>query len=119
MPALATYLERYPEVSVDVTLCDRVVDLVDEGFEAAIRIGELPDSRLIARQLGRYRLMICASPQYLAQRGTPRSPEDLSQHECLAFGPAELSAWRLTDQDHVYRVPVLGRLQVNNGQALR
>jgi DNA-binding transcriptional LysR family regulator len=63
--------------------------------------------------------MICASPEYLARRGTPGKPEDLSQHECLSFSPAALAHWRLTDQDGVRRVPVSGRLQVNQGQALR
>jgi DNA-binding transcriptional LysR family regulator len=119
MPALSVYLDRYPEVSVDVTLCDRVVDLVEEGFEAAIRIGQLPDSALIGKSLAPYRLMICAAPEYLARKGTPGKPEDLSQHECLSFSPAALAHWRLTDQDGVCRVPVSGRLQVNHGQALR
>jgi DNA-binding transcriptional LysR family regulator len=119
MPALSEYLDRYPQVSVDVALCDRVVDLVEEGFEAAIRIGQLPDSALIAKSLAPYRLMICASPEYLARWGTPGKPEDLSRHECLAFSPAALAHWRLTDKDGVCRVPVSGRLQVNQGQALR
>jgi DNA-binding transcriptional LysR family regulator len=119
MPALSEYLDRYPQVSIDVALCDRVVDLVEEGFEAAIRIGQLPDSALIAKSLAPYRLMICASPEYLARRGTPGKPEDLSEHECLSFSPAALAHWRLTDQDGAYRVPVSGRLQVNHGQALR
>ncbi len=119
MPALPAYLDRYPEVSIDVSLSDRVVDLVEEGFEAAIRIGQLPDSALIARPLAPYRLMVCASPGYLERRGTPQRPEDLGQHECLSFAPAALVHWRLTDQDGVCRVPVSGRLQVNQGQALR
>jgi len=119
MPAMAAYLERYPDVSIDVSLSDRVVDLVEEGFEAAIRIGQLPDSSLIARPLAPYRLMICASPDYLARRGTPRQPAELSQHECLSFSPAALAHWRLTGQDGVCSVPVSGRLQVNHGQALR
>ncbi|WP_394792006.1 LysR family transcriptional regulator [Rhodoferax sp.] len=120
MPALSVYLARYPEVSVDVALCDRVVDLVEEGFEAAIRIGALPDSALIARSLAPYRLMMCASPEYLERRGTPAQPEDLTQHECLSFSPAAVVHWRLTDaQDDSCRVPVSGRLQVNHGQALR
>ena len=119
MPAMAAYLERYPEVSIDVVLSDRVVDLVEEGFEAAIRIGQLPDSSLIARPLAPYRLMICASPDYLARRGTPRHPAELSQHDCLSFSPAALAHWRLTGEDGVCSVPVSGRLQVNHGQALR
>lgn len=119
MPALSVYLERYPEVSVDVTLCDRVVDFVEEGVEAAIRIGQLPDSALIAQSLAPYRLMICASPDYLARRGTPAKPEDLSKHECLSFSPAALASWRLENGDGSWRIPVSGRLQVNHGQALR
>jgi DNA-binding transcriptional LysR family regulator len=119
MPALSEYLERYPEVSVDVALCDRVLDLVEEGFEAAIRIGHLPDSALIAKPLSPYRLMICASPEYLARRGTPSKPDDLTRHECLSFSPAALVSWRLQGQDGICRVPVSGRLQVNHGQALR
>jgi DNA-binding transcriptional LysR family regulator len=119
MPALSVYLDRYPEVSVDVTLCDRVVDLVEEKFEVAIRIGRLPDSALIARPLAPYRLMICASPDYLARKGVPGVPDDLSEHECLSFSPSALAEWRLTEQDRVCRVPVSGRLQVNHGQALR
>ena len=119
MPALSDYLDRYPEVDIEVALCDRVVDLVEEGFEAAIRIGQLPDSALIAKPLAPYRLMMCASPAYLARRGTPATPEDLSGHECLAFSPAAVAHWRLTDQDGERRVPVSGRLQVNHGQALR
>ncbi|MEK1939990.1 MAG: LysR family transcriptional regulator [Pseudomonas sp.] len=119
MPALSDYLDRYPDVSVDVALSDRVVDLVEEGFEAAIRIGQLPDSALIAKSLAPYRLMMCASPDYLARKGTPAVPEDLSQHECLSFSPAALAHWRMADADGLYRVPVSGRLRVNHGQALR
>lgn len=119
MPALSEYLERYPQVSIDVSLSDRVADLAEDGFEAAIRIGQLPDSSLIARPLAPYRLMICAAPDYLARRGTPERPQDLGEHECLSFSPAALAHWRLSDQDGTYRVAVAGRLQVNHGQALR
>jgi DNA-binding transcriptional LysR family regulator len=122
MPALSAYMERYPEVSVDLALSDRVADLVEEGFEAAIRIGQLPaDSALIARSLAPYRLMICASPAYLARRGVPATPEALSRHECLSFSPAAMANWRLQDKDKGGElcIPVSGRLQVNHGQALR
>lgn len=91
----------------------------EDGFEAAIRIGQLPDSALIAKSLAPYLLIICASPEYLARRGTPDKPADLSQHECLSFSPAARVHWRLTDQGGTYPVPVSGRLQVNHGQALR
>ncbi|HSV53258.1 MAG TPA: LysR family transcriptional regulator [Burkholderiaceae bacterium] len=119
IPALSIYLERYPDVRVDVALSDRVVDLMEEGFEAAIRIGHLPDSALVARPLAPYRLMICASPAYLARRGTPDRPSDLTQHECLSFSPAALTNWRLQNHEGDSRVPVSGRLNVNHGQALR
>jgi DNA-binding transcriptional LysR family regulator len=119
MPALATYLTCHPAVTVDVALCDRVVDLLEEGFEAAIRIGHLPDSALVARPLAPYRLMLCAAPSYLARRGTPATPDDLTRHDCLAFSQAALTEWRLQDGDNTHRVPVSGRLRVNHGQALR
>jgi DNA-binding transcriptional LysR family regulator len=119
MPALPAYLERYPEVSLDVSLSDRVVDLVEEGFEAAVRVGELPDSGLIAQALAPYRLMVCASPAYLERRGMPLQPQDLGQHECLCFAPTALTHWRIGDGEGASRVPVSGRLQVNQGQALR
>ncbi|QPF75180.1 LysR family transcriptional regulator [Roseateles sp. DAIF2] len=121
MPALPDYLARYPEVEVDLVLSDRVVDLVEEGFEAAVRVGPLPEaSDLVARPLAPYCLMICAAPDYLARRGTPKQPEDLAAHECLAFSATALAPWRMVGPDgSEHRVPVGGRLQVNQGQALR
>lgn len=119
MPVLPEYLERHPQVSIDLSLSDRVVDLVEEGFELAIRIGAVTDPALIARPLAPYRLMICASPAYLARCGTPARPEDLSRHECLAFTPAAAAPWRLAGPAGVSQIPVAGRLQINHGQALR
>ncbi|WP_137937704.1 LysR family transcriptional regulator [Chitinivorax sp. B] len=119
IPALPTYLERYPQVSVDIALNDHIVDLVEEGFEAGIRIGPLTDSTLIAKPLAPYRQMICASPDYLARNGTPKKPEELSQHECLAFTPAALAHWRLIDEEGTHHIAVSGRLQINHGQGLR
>ncbi|VVQ37172.1 HTH-type transcriptional regulator DmlR [Pseudomonas fluorescens] len=119
VPALSEYMALYPEVRVQLTLADRVVDLVEEGFEAAIRIGTLPDSGLIARPLAPYRMIICASPDYLQRRGTPREPEELGQHECLSFSQSALTDWRLKSRERTVRVAVGGHLQINNGQALR
>lgn len=119
MPALPIYMKRYSKVSLDVVLSDRVVDLVEEGFEAAIRIGVLPDNALlVARPLTPYRLMMCASPDYLAHRRLPEAVEDLRHHECLSFSPTALSYW-LGSKEEVARQSASGRLQVNNGQALR
>jgi DNA-binding transcriptional LysR family regulator len=120
VPALPDYLARYPDVSVELDLSDRVVDLMDGGFEAAIRIGPLaPDSPLVARPLGAYRVMICAAPDYLARRGAPARPSDLAQHDCLSFSPSAVAHWRLAKGADICTVPVSGRLQVNHGQALR
>lgn len=120
VPALPAYLARYPDVSVELDLSDRVVDLMEEGFEAAVRIGQLPaDAPLVARPLGRYRFMICASPDYLARRGTPARPDDLAGHDCLSFSPSLLAAWRLQRGDEDLRIPVAGRVQVSQGQGLR
>jgi DNA-binding transcriptional LysR family regulator len=120
VPALAAYLKHYPNIDIDLDLSDRVVDLMQDGFEAAIRIGHLPpEANLIARPLAPYRLMICAAPDYLARRGTPALPSDLAQHDCLSFGAADVVQWRLTRGDHICRVPVSGRVKVNNGPALR
>jgi DNA-binding transcriptional LysR family regulator len=85
VPMLTRYMRRYTEVTVDLTLSDRIVDLVDEGYDAVIRISPLTDSTLITRSLAPYRLVACASPAYLADRGVPARPEDLATHECLGF----------------------------------
>ncbi|MCS0580858.1 LysR family transcriptional regulator [Massilia pinisoli] len=119
-PALPDYLARYPEVDVELDISDRVVDLMDGGCEAAIRIGQLaPDSSLVARPLAPYRLMLCASPAYLARRGMPDTPADLAHHDCLSFGAAGIAQWRFQRDHDVCQVPVQGRVKINNGQALR
>lgn len=119
-PAIGEFLRRYPEVQMDLSLNDRVVDLVEEGFDAAIRTGPLADSGLVARPLAPYRMLICASPGYLAARGTPRKPQDLAAHECLNFSLWPMrSRWRLLDRSGEHNVAVNGRLRINNGEALR
>jgi DNA-binding transcriptional LysR family regulator len=84
-PALADYLARYPEVVVDATLDDRFVDLVQEGFDLALRVGALKDSSLIARRLAPVRFALCAAPGYVKQYGEPRQPDDLVNHRCLFY----------------------------------
>jgi len=119
-PALADYLRRYPEVEVDLTLGDRAVDLIEEGYEVAIRIGTLPDSWLIARGLQPYTMWLCASPTYLTEAGTPQTAQDLATHNCLGFAYwRKKNVWRLRKSDRTEDVPVKGRLIVNNGQALK
>jgi hypothetical protein len=82
-PAASDYMMRYPEVTFDVAISDRFVDLIEEGFDVAIRIGDLQDSNLIARRIATARLVTCASPAYVRRAGTPQAPADLSRHACL------------------------------------
>jgi DNA-binding transcriptional LysR family regulator len=123
VPVLASYLDRYPEVQVELSLSDRFVDLAEEGFDAAIRVGELPDSGLIARPLRPSQRIACASPAYLARHGTPKAPADLAQHNCLAllFATGPERDWRFPrpDGNGVEHISVRGRFDVSGGMALR
>lgn len=83
MPAISAFMKAYPEVQLDLEFTDRLVDVIDEGFDAVIRSGGPRDTRLVARRLGEYRLKLVASPDYLRRRGTPQTPEDLMTHACL------------------------------------
>ena len=117
-PAMTEYLARYPEVGLDLHLSDRVVDLVDDGFDAAIRIADQIDPGMVARPLRPYRMMLCASPAYLARAGTPRTPADLAQHECLDFAPLNRRVrWNL--EGHGESEFPASRFRANNGVALR
>lgn len=119
-PAMTDYLSAWPDVSLELDLSNRIIDLVEEGFDASVRIGQLADSSLVARPLKPYRMRACASPAYLARAGTPRTPADLAHHECLGFlhwGREGL--WRLdgeSSDEHPLRA---GRFRANNGQALK
>ncbi|KFX61078.1 LysR family transcriptional regulator [Paraburkholderia fungorum] len=120
-PMITRYLKVHPEVRVELALTDRFVDLVDEGVEAAIRLGTLADSSLIARPLMPYRLVACASPGYLAERGEPATPQALAEHECLSFVYTSLpveTEWRFTDAHGEHVVPISGRFQANDVKAL-
>jgi DNA-binding transcriptional LysR family regulator len=120
-PMITRYLKAHPEVRVELTLTDRFVDLIDEGYEAAIRLGALSDSSLIARPLMPYRLIACASPGYLAERGEPRTPQALTAHECLSFVYTSMPAateWRFADAHGEHVVPISGRFEANDVKAL-
>ena len=84
-PVVAAFLAKYPGVEVELLLLDRVVDLVEEGIDAAIRIAHLPDSSLVAVQVGEARRVVCAAPSYVRRMGTPKSPADLAGHRCIVF----------------------------------
>lgn len=120
-PALAQFLEKTPNVKVDLTLTDNMVELVNEGFDVAIRIGHLPSSGLVARPLVPYKMIICAAPGYIAKRGAPMTPDDLTAHDCIAFGfRRETREWTFLDNSGAARtVAVGGRLNINSGQGLR
>ena len=120
-PAGPDFLDRHPDVEIDLVMNDRYVDLVDEGFDMAVRIGTLADSSLVARRLAPARRTICAAPAYLQARGMPASPDDLKAHECLCYSNLGLSQeWRFVRPDgRPWPVEVRGRLHANNGDALR
>src|SRR5471032_2587307 len=83
MPALDAFMQQYPDIALDIDLSDRMVDVIEEGFDAVIRTGEQLDSRLVSRRLGSCGQVMVASPAYLAQRGVPQHPRELAQHSCL------------------------------------
>ncbi len=118
VPALAPFLRAYPGIRIDLKLSDRVIDMAANGIDVAVRIGPLKDSALVARVLAPNRLVLCASPAYLAEHGTPSHPEQLSGHQCLVLDG--FNPWQLRDgAGKVHSVRVAGRLQSDNGEALR
>ncbi len=117
-PKFVDYLRQYKEIEIDLQLNDRIVDLAEEGFDVAFRFGILPDSGLVSRSLRSPSRVLCASPEYLSQRGIPEKPADLAGHNCLAFQyiTAERE-WRFGD-DRSHSVRVSGQFTVNSGLAL-
>lgn len=119
-PALDEFLAQHPELVLDLDLDDRRVNLVEEGFDLALRIGELADSTLVARPLVPIRMVLCASPDYLRRHGTPQTPADLAFHAGLVYGNIpEAQQWRFLDaagKSHSVKVPA--RLRANNGDVL-
>ena len=120
-PALPDFLDRYGDVELELIMNDRFVDLVEEGFDVAVRIGKLEDSSLVARRLAPMRRTVCAAPAYLQKRGVPNSPEDLKSHECLCYSNLGMTQeWRFVRPDgRPWPIEVHGRLHANNGDALR
>ncbi len=119
-PAVAAYLATYPEVSIDLDLNDRYIDLLAEGVDLALRIGRLADSSLIARRLSPIRLVAVAAPAYLERHGTPQAPRDLAAHNCLLYTyAATADEWRFVGPDGGDTVVrVSGRLLANSGDVL-
>lgn len=120
-PFITQYLAQYPETQVELTLSDRLVDPVEEGYEVILRIGELTDSQMIAYPLRPYRLIACASPGYLAQRGIPLTPAELAQHSCLVYGiwsPLAPCRWQFSKDGKTQEIQPEGRLRSNDWRAL-
>lgn len=119
VPVAAAFLELHPEVDIQVRLGDRNVNLIEEHVDVALRIGTLPDSNLVATQVGAIRRVVCASPAYLARFSTPRSLDDLDAHRCITFDGLEAAtAWTFVTADGQKRqVPVHSRLTVSTADA--
>lgn len=123
IPFLTEYLSAWPETEIDLSLSDRFINVIEEGFEAVFRVGEnsLRDSAtLICRPLKPFRLFACASPEYLRRNGTPRLPEELSHHECLGYifwDGMKDKIWEFTKENKTVQIPVKSRLTVNDTKA--
>lgn len=120
-PFITRYLARYPDMQIDLTLNDRFVDPLEEGFDVMVRIGAVEDSSLIAHPLAPYRLIACASPTYLARRGAPETPADLERHDCLAYAywsPSIPCRWLFTRNGRDEEIKASGRMRSNDWKAL-
>src|SRR5687767_923531 len=119
-PVIAEFLAQHTEVRFDVSLSDRIVDLVEEGFDLGVRVGTAGSENLVARKLGETRLVPCASPQYLSAHPPPKTPEDLAAHNCFTYEyVAPRHVWRFQDPSGRSRaVRVAGTLHSNNGDLL-
>lgn len=120
-PFVTRYLDRYPGMQIDLTLNDRFIDPLEEGFEIMIRVGEVDGASLVAHPLAPYRLIACASPAYLDRRGTPETPADLERHDCLAYGywsPSIPCRWLFSRDGRTEEVRANGRFRSNDWKAL-
>lgn len=119
-PAIPDFLKRYPDIHVDMTMEDRVVDLIEGRYDLAIRVGTLPDSTLVARKLAPSSTVLCASPEYVKKHGEPQTPEELLDHNCLLYAYfSEANEWTFVRDTERTSIRVSGSYQVNNSEALR
>jgi DNA-binding transcriptional LysR family regulator len=118
VPVVAEFLEQYPEIRIKLLLTDRVIHLMEEQVDVALRIGELPDSSLMASRLGTVRSVVCGSPAYLARCGVPARPEELAAHDCISFDVLESRrGWVFGEDASTMSVPLISRLEVNTAEA--
>ncbi|MPQ76729.1 LysR family transcriptional regulator [Hydrogenovibrio sp. JE_KL2] len=119
-PAIPEFLERYPEVSVEMVLSDRIIDLAEDGFDLAVRQTDDPQPNLVAKRLTSTRKLICASPEYWRKHGKPLKPADLESHNCILYGSlSSNSEWVFNSKEREERVRVKGNFVVNGPEALR
>lgn len=118
-PALSDFLNRYPEIDMDMTIIDRPVDLVEEGYDIVIRVCETPPDNVVARRIAPAGSKLCATPAYFERFGTPQRPEDLVSHNCLDYiHSGDRGVWRFTGPAGEIAVPISGRLRINDDDAL-
>ncbi|GAM58537.1 transcriptional regulator, lysR family [Vibrio ishigakensis] len=117
IPGLKDFMKAYPSLNLDLRLSDSIIDMVEGGFDIAIRNAQLKDSSLIARKLAADKRIICASPEYLENNGTPQSPEELKQHACVQL--SGLESWAFNTDDGVVTVKPMSQLRADNGEAVR
>jgi DNA-binding transcriptional LysR family regulator len=119
-PLWPRFTAKYPKVSLDITLSDRLVDLVEEGFDVAIRITNLASSQLVSRQLASTRIVLCASPGYLARHGTPSHPSELAAHQVISYSYwTGGDDWRFQGPDGEVQVRIHSRIHTNSGDTCR
>ncbi|RWH72237.1 MAG: LysR family transcriptional regulator [Mesorhizobium sp.] len=118
LPVVTGFLAAYPDVAIRLMLADRIAQLTEEHIDLAVRIGELPDSSLVATRIGSIRRVVCASPAYLAEHGMPETPKDLAAHSCVTFeGLTAPAAWTFAAGKSDLTVPIRSRLRVNTAEA--
>ena len=119
-PLVPSFIEQHPDVSVSLNLSDRVVDIVNEGFDCAVRVGDLADSSLVSLRLAENRRLCVAAPAYLARRGTPKTPAELARHECLTLSSdaSQTRGWAFVVDQQLTHLRPSGRIDCSDGQVL-
>jgi len=119
IPAMAAFLEAYPDISLDLTLDERRVDIIGEGYDVAVRVDDMPDSSLIVRKITDFPYLICASPDYLAAYGTPQHPDDLGRHRCVVLSSVNPTGhWNFSVDRETLRVQAPTRVRVNTARGV-
>jgi DNA-binding transcriptional LysR family regulator len=120
VPRLPRFMQRFPEISVDLSMNDGFTDLVEENLDLSIRVGVITDQNLVARKIGVTHRVVVATPEYLKRYGTPKTPHDLAEHSCIVYSRLAAGAnWSFDSSSGVINVPVSGRFRVNNTEGVR